>query len=198
MPFRPSRLAALGVLALGLAAGPLAVPAHAAKPAPTIVAETTKLVAVVESVDHSTRQILLSGPDGGLLTITAGPQVENFAQIKSGDRLYLTFRKAVAVALVPPGKPLAEPQGLAAARRAGPGQLPAGAGFVAVSVEVRIDAIDRRAHTVTFTNAAGEQRTMAVRDPALQHFAGKLKAGETVRLDYLQSVSIKLKPDQAE
>jgi hypothetical protein len=171
------------------------MPAHAAAPMPTIVAETTKAVAVVESVDPTTRQILLSGPNGGLLTLIAGPNMQNFDQIKSGDRLYLTYRKAIAVALAPTDKPLAQPTGMTGARLAARGQMPAGAGFVAVSVEVQIDAIDRRAHTVTFTNAAGEKRTMAVRDPAFQHFAGKLKAGDRVRLEYLQSVSIKLKPD---
>lgn len=193
MLFRQTLLAAAGALTIG-AAAVAAAPAQAAAK-PTIVAETTKLVAVVESVDRTTRQILLSGPDGGLLTLVAGPKMENFAQIKSGDRLYLTFRKAVAVAVTPADKPLAQPAGLTGAHLAARGQMPGAAGFVAVSVEVQIDAIDRRAHTVTFTNAAGEQKTVAVQDAALQHFASKLKPGQHVRLDMMQSVSIKLKPD---
>lgn len=194
MLFRPFLLGAAGALAIGLCAvGPL--PAQAAAPSPTLIAESTTVVAVVESVDRTTRQILLSGPDGGLLTLTAGPNMQNFDQIKSGDRLYLTFRRAVAVAVTPANVPLAQPAGLTGARLAARGQMPAAAGFVAVSVEVQIDAIDRRAHTVTFTNAAGEQKTVAVQDAALQHFARKLKPGEHVRLDMMQSVSIKLKPD---
>jgi len=194
MLFRQSLLAAAGALTIGLASV-ASMPAHAAAPKPTIVAETTKLVAVVESVDHTTRQILLSGPEGGLLTLIAGPNMQNFDQIKSGDRLYLTFRKAVAVAVTPENTPLAQPSGLTGARLAARGQMPGAAGFVAVSVVVQIDAIDRRAHTVTFTNAAGEQKTVTVQDAALQQFARKLKPGQHVRLDMLQSVSIKLKPD---
>lgn len=194
MSFRLTLLAAAGALTLGLAASPMA---QAAAPEPTAVGVTARAVAVVESVDRTTRQILLSGPRGGLLTITAGPEMVNFNQIKSGDRLELTFREAVAVALAPADKPLPEPRGLAGARLAAPGQMPHASGFVAVSVEVTIDAVDRAAHSVTFTNAAGEQKTMEIRDPALRHFANKLKRGDRVRLDYIQSVSIKLQPDPA-
>jgi len=195
MSIRLSLLAAAATLALGLATG---LPARAAAPEPTAIGMTTRTVAVVESVDRTTRQILLSGPRGGLLTLTAGPNMQNFDQIHSGDRLDLTFREAVAVALAPADKPLPEPRGLAGARLAAPGQMPRAAGFVAVSVVVTIDAIDRKTHSVTFTNAEGQRKTMQVRDPALRHFAGRLKAGDHVRLDYIQSVSIKLRPRPAE
>jgi hypothetical protein len=196
MLFRQSLVALSGAFMIALGGATLA-PAQAASPPPTVMAQATHVVGVVETVDRTTRQILLSGPHGGLVTVVAGPAVRNFSQIHSGDRLYLTFRKALGVAVAPASQPLMEPAGVAGARRADAGAMPAGGAFIAMSAVVQIDSIDRRAHTVTFTNAAGEQRTIAVRDPVFQHFAQKLKAGDKVRLDYLQSVTIKLKPDSA-
>lgn len=194
MRIRPFLIGITGALMIACGAGALPSAAQAASPAPMIVARTAHMVAIVETVDPTTRQILLSGPRGRLVTLVAGPAVRNFNQIHSGDRLSLTFRRAVAVAVAAPAEPLAAPAGIAGARRAALGAMPGGGAFITVSAVVQIDSIDRRAHTVTFTNAAGEKRTIAIADPALQHFARKLKAGDKVRLDYLQSVSVAVQP----
>jgi hypothetical protein len=170
-----------------------AMPVLAAPP-PTIVAKSMTAVAVVETTDPATRQVLLSGPDGKLLTVTAGPEVRNFAQIQPGDRLVLTFRKAIAVQLAPRGSALPPPSGVAGAARAARGELPAGAGFMAVEVQVRVDAIDRTNHTVTFTDPDGVSHTAELHNPAMIRFVNKLRVGDNVQVEYLQSVSITLHP----
>lgn len=196
MSFRLSTFAAAGAVMLALG-GAFAGPAVASPPPPTMVAKSLTAVAVVESVDPTTRQVLLSGPEGRLLTVTAGPEVRNFNQIQAGDHLILTFRKAVAVQLAPTGSTLPEPAGLAGGTRATRGDLPAGAGFMAVAVQVRIDSIDRRAHTVTFTDPDGVSHTAELHNPTMIRFANKLKVGDNVQIDYLQSVSVKLRPNPA-
>ncbi len=169
-------------------------PGLAASPQPTMVDKSLTAVAVVESTDPTTRQILLSGPGDQLTTVTAGSEIRNFDQIKAGDRLVLTFRRAVAVQLAPPGSALPPAAGLLGAARAARGELPAGAGFEAVQVTVHVDAVDRAAHTVTFTDPNGVSHTVEVHNPAMIRFARKLKPGDNVQVDYLQSVSIKLHP----
>jgi hypothetical protein len=171
--------------------------AWAETPKPTIVGEVVKAVAVVESVDPTTREVLLSGPEGKLVTVVAGPEIRNFAQIKAGDRLYLTFRKAVAVQLAPSGQPLAKPEALVGARRAALGQLPAGAGFVSVAEEVSFISYEHKDHIVTFTDSHGVPHAVELHSPAMQKFAAHLKKGDTVLVNFLQSVSIKLRPDPA-
>ena len=178
------------ILTLG---GFLAARALAAPP-PIMVNKSVTAVASVETTDPTTRQILLSGPSGKLLTITAGPEIRNFAQIQAGDHLVLTFRKAVAVQLTPPGKTLPTPSGVAGGARAARDELPAGAGFMVVEVRVRVDAIDRRNHTVTFTDPDGVSRTAELHNPAMIRFANKLRVGDNVQIDYLQSISITMHP----
>jgi hypothetical protein len=196
MSLRSSLLAAAGALVVApmLAIGAWTSPALAATPQPTMVGKSMTAIATVESVDPTTRQVLLSGPGGRLLTVVAGPEIRNFAQIQAGDHLVLTFRKAVAVRLAPPGAVLPAPAGAIGAARAARGEMPAGAGFEAVEVTVRVDAVDRRAHTVTFTDPDGVSHTVEVHNPAMIRFTNRLKPGENVQIDYLQSVSMKLHP----
>lgn len=194
MSLRQSLLAASGALMLAFGALTLSA-AHAAAPAPLVVGKSITVVGVVESVDPATRQILLSGPDGQLKTITATPDMRNFAQVRAGDRLYLTFSKIIAVALAPKGQPLAPATGLVGAKRAALGHMPGSTGFAAIREEVRVDKVDRAQHLVTVTDADGVSQTVEVHNPALAHFADRLKKGDTVQIDVIQSVKIKLRPD---
>lgn len=196
MTLRQSLLAASA--ALMVAFGGLTLPAAwADTPKPTIVGKIVKAEAIVESVDPATREVLLSGPDGKLVTVVAGPEIRNFSQIQAGDRLYLTFRKAIAVQLAPKDQPLAPPAALVGARRAAVGQLPAGAGFVAIAEDVTVVSYDRKDHIVTFTDSDGVPHAAELHNPAMQKFAAHLKKGDTVLVNFLQSVSIKLRPDPA-
>ena len=47
--------------------------------------------ATVESVDQSTRQVVLrDNADGAVFTVTAGPEVRNLAQVEAGDQVRST------------------------------------------------------------------------------------------------------------
>src|ERR1700722_6477614 len=76
---------ALGLAAWGTGGGT----AVAQKPA--VVSTTFQATATVETVDAKTRQILLKRDDGKFVTLVAGPDVRNFAQIKPGDRVYARY-----------------------------------------------------------------------------------------------------------
>ena len=110
-PFRLS--AAVGTLLL-FALGACQRPA----PPPTSVAHTMQLVATVESVDMSTRQVLLQTPDGARATVVAGPEVRNLPQVRAGDSVTVTYQEAIAVQMAQPGT--APPNAAAADRPASP------------------------------------------------------------------------------
>ena len=80
-----------GMLILaGCAADQPPPPAAAAPPPPpTGVAEVgvVEVIATVESVDRTAREVLLRGPQGGLLTVRVGRQVRNFDRLRAGQRL---------------------------------------------------------------------------------------------------------------
>jgi hypothetical protein len=179
----------LNLPVLALCAGAFALPAKA-QPAPAAVQQTATSVATVESIDYGTRQLLLSGPSGNLVTVTAGPEVRNLGQVKAGDHVVMTYQEAIAVQLSPPGGALPGPTATAVALRAARGELPAGAAYSVIDVHVNITAVDKKTNTVGFTRADGSSGTIEVKNPSMQKFAQGLKPGDTVELQYLQGLTI--------
>jgi hypothetical protein len=51
------------------------------------VAQTTEVSAKITAVNAATREITLKGPKGNEVTVVAGPEVKNFAQLKVGDNV---------------------------------------------------------------------------------------------------------------
>jgi hypothetical protein len=179
----------LSLSVLALCSGAFILPAKA-QPAPTAIQQTATSVAAVESIDYGTRQILLSGPSGNLVTVTAGPAVRNLNQIKVGDKVVMTYSEAIAVQLSPPGGALSAPTGEVVAMRAARGELPAGATYSVIDVHVTITAVDKATNTVSFTRADGSAGTIEVKNPHMQKFAQGLKPGDNVELQYLQALTI--------
>ena len=185
-PFRSLIAAAAALLLPGLAL--------AQQPQqPTVVSRSAETTATVESVDRQTRSVVVRREDGSFATIQAGPQVRNFAQIKPGDRIRATYVEAVAAALAKAdGSPPAD-AGVAVAR-APVGARPAGAVVDGIRVRVRIDSVDTRANTVTFTGPQGNARTVAVRDAGMRRFIRTLRQGDEVDITYAEVLTIAVLP----
>lgn len=182
--------AAASVLALGLFLGS-GSPSHAAGAMTTAVIQEK---AAVESVDMSTRQVLLRAQDGKLETIAVGPEVRNLAQVKPGDQVEFTIRLGIAAEMAPSnasGPPIAH---LDVATRAQPGEKPAG--FVGQAVRVRVTFVsyDPRTKTTTFTLPSGEQRSKVLETRQMQDFAAGLKAGDKVDVTFARSLAIAVRP----
>ena len=165
------------------------------QPAPTgaVVSDTGRLVATIETVDFQTREVLLAGPAGRRLVMKLGPDVRNFAQLRPGQRVTVTFQQAFAAQIAPAGTN-ASPQLALAADRAAPGQLPAGGVAGGVQVRVTITAIDLANNTVAFVGPRGIERVVAVKDPDMQRLLRSLQPGSQVDLTYVEAVTVSVEP----
>ena len=182
---RHGALLALPLLALVGCAPP-------APPEPTVVASTTReMVAAVDRVDARTRTIVVRGPDNKPQTLQLGPEVQNFAQIRRGDRVRLHYEEAMAVRMAAPGTTL-EPETAAGAVRAAPGQRPGAGAIAATRARVRITAVDAANNRVSFVGPSRVERTAAVRAPELQAFLKTLKPGDEVDVAIAEAVAIRV------
>lgn len=179
----------------GLVAGLLvAAPAFAQAPQGASVTRTATVTATVESIDRTTRQIVLRGEDGSFETIVAGPNVRNLAQVRPGDTVVLEFGEALIVALANPADG-AGPVGAGAAEaRTAPGQRPGAGAAEGVRARVTVNSVNRRTGAVTFTGPAGEQRTVRPQRPEMVDFARSLTPGQQVDIVYGRSVALRVEP----
>ena len=153
-------------------------------------AQTIKLTATIVAIDAATRSIVLKGPEGKEITVAAGPEVKNFAQMKVGDEVNVAYIEALTLELKKGGgKAIArtEQAGMAGAK---PGERPAG--LVGRQVTVVADVVDLNAATQTVT-LRGPQRTveLKVRDPEQFKLVAK---GDQVEATYTEAVAIEVTP----
>jgi Cu/Ag efflux protein CusF len=159
-------------------------------PGVATAAQTVKLTATIVAIDPATRAITLKNPQGKEVTLTAGPEVKNFAQMKVGDQVTAAYVEALTLELKKGGgKAVARTEQTDAAG-AKAGARPAG--IVGKQVTIVADVVDLDAATQTVT-LRGPQRTveLKVRDPEQFKLIAK---GDQVEATYTEAVAIEVTP----
>ena len=154
------------------------------------IAKTVNVTATITAIDAATRTLSLKGPKGNETSVVAGPEVKNFAQLKVGDRIDLTYAEALTLELKKGGgKPVAMTVKEGAAR-AKPGEAPAGIMGRQVTVVGDVIAVDAATSTVT---VRGPQRTveLKVQDPAQLKLIAK---GDQIEATFTEAVAIAVTP----
>ena len=154
------------------------------------VAQTVKATATITAIDKKTRDVTLKGPKGNELTLTAGPEIKNFDQLKVGDLVDAQYVEALTLQLVKGGGQkvaLTEKTDMVGAKA---GAQPGGAMGRQVTVIADVVALDAATQTVTLK---GPNRTvdLAVKDPAQFKLIAK---GDQVEAKYTQAVALSVEP----
>jgi len=162
---------------------------------PAMQRETLQeLSATVTSVDAATRMIGLKADDGSTGSYEAGPEVKNFAQIKKGDKVVVSYYRGIAARVAPPGTVASKDvEALDLATAAKLGEKPAAGVGTAVKATVVIEKVDPKANTVTFTRPDGSSRTLPVQSDEGKQFIQKLKKGDTVDVVYAEAVAVEVR-----
>jgi hypothetical protein len=178
-PFVALLLVALNVVVIGSAC---------AQSAPTTVAPAAseapsrKLTGTIESIDASSRWLVIRAPAGRTLAGVAAPQVKDIEKLKVGDNVALQLTPATATELrvlpANPAGPVANPidpprrsEGVAPVREQ--------------SAQANVWAIDRKSGTVALRGARGV--VFDVRVPEVTLLA-ELKTGDRVSLTWRDAV----------
>lgn len=167
-------------------AAPSAAPSRA-----SITNEVTATAEVV-ALDAGTRTVTLRREDGSTMQVKAGADVRNFAQIAVGDTLKVKYQEKLEASLRPKGEPAQAASAVAAAARAEAGAKPGGGIGVGLSVRVRVESLDLASHIVTFSLSTGELVSRRVATPEGREFIKGLKVGDTVQLDYSETLALSI------
>ena len=143
--------------------------------------------AVVEHVDQSTRVVRLRTMDGKELTVLAGPEVRNLAQVSAGDTVRLSYYESVTARMAEPdaGGPATTS---VVTSRAPEGSTPGGLVRATTDVVVEFLAYDPATGVVTFKTPEGVTQTVEV-NPAMREFAAARRPGERVAVQITNAVA---------
>jgi len=188
---------ALNLLATCLVAVSWTPVTEAAGSKPFVQDELQQFTATVEDVDQQNRTVVLLAPDGNRAIFSVGSEVRNFAQVKKGDRVVLSYYVGVAAEIKPhqkKGEGSTEPEETVLSARAPAGERPAAAVSQSVTTTVQIEAVDTSFNTVTFKRPDGIVRTIAVNSPDAQKFLRTLKPGDAVEITYTEATAVSVEP----
>jgi len=160
--------------------------AEAERPA-RLDAAVLKMEATVAAVDHKTREVTLEGADGETVTITAGEEVKNLAQVEVGDRVEVEYLEMVSMEVLPPGEVELAAMTTAAKKTAPLGEKPAGTMVQETTVTTVIEAIDKENELVTLKGPEGYTKTVKARNPANLE---KVAVGDKVKVTYTTALAI--------
>lgn len=169
---------------------PVGAAVTATAPGKGVAANIVEVTASVQSLDKANRTVTLKGPKGGVQTITAGPEVKNFDQIKVGDQVAVRYVEALSLELKKGGKAPVARTDTEATAKAMPGEKPAAGVGRQIRVTADVLALDAASQTVTLR---GPKHTidLKVRDPAQFKL---VKVGDQVEATYTEALAISVEP----
>jgi len=145
----------------------------------------------VTAIVKETREVTLIGPEGNLLTITAGDAVERFDEIAVDDVItfeYWTYMKAEFRQPTP--EELAEPLVvIAEGGKAPEGIDPAAVVGAVVKAVVTIEVLNRPYMLATVRGPGGNYMTIQMEDTEL---ITELNIGQVVILTYAEAIAVSL------
>ncbi len=184
----------VGIIAAATIAMPVAAQTGAvvagSAPGKGVVAQTVQITATITKIDPATRDVTLKGPQGNEITVTAGPDVKNFASLKVGDQVNLRYVEALTLELKKGGGLVVQRTEQAGAAGAKPGAQPAGAVGREIKVVADVVAVDPAKQIVTLR---GPQRTVELRIPDPEQFK-RIAKGDQVEATYTQALAIAVEP----
>lgn len=168
--------------------------AEPAKPEPFMRETLHHAEATIEAIDAKTRTVSVRGA-AGLSTFVAGPEVRNFANMKVGEKIRISYYEGIAAEIRKKDAPKTkESVEVSTAIGAPAGAKPAGAEGRAQTATVTIQSVDTKANSVTFKKQDGSSRTLHVTLADGQAFIRTLKKGDTVDVVYVEAVAVEVVP----
>lgn len=121
----------------------------------------------VVKIDPKTRTVTFKNKDGES-SFVAGPEIKNFAQIKVGDHLSVTYEIAVALELIKTKSDgIRSKQEASAVATAQPGQKPSQTITNATEIIADVVAVDRTKKTASIKGPNGKVTVVKVKNPDL-------------------------------
>jgi hypothetical protein len=152
------------------------------------------VVGEVTAIDLANRIVSIKGPKGNIGEMRVDPAVKNLDQVKVGDRVRLSYRIGLALALVKGGDGIREKDETDSAAVAARGAKPGGTVTKRTTIVANVESVDAKRGVATLRGPSGDFVDVKVRDPNILH---EVKAGDQVVASFTESVALRVQPASA-
>jgi hypothetical protein len=177
-------LAALVVLPL------VALAQTPAAPKPVTQTDAVEMTAKIEAIDKTAREITLKDKDGEMETISCGPEVKRFDELKVGDTVTFRYYESIAYAIRKPGQPSGLPTQTGPSITRSKGPKPGGTLAQQETATVTVKAIDAKVPSITVVTE--DKRTVSLKVEDKKNLKD-VKVGDKVEITYTEAVMISVK-----
>lgn len=152
-------------------------------------AKTVILQGAITAIDQQSRRVTIKGGSGNELSLLAGPEVKNFAQLKVGDIVTLNVIQSLALELKKGGTELRQRVESSDAAQAKPGEKPMAGEATSVRIIADVTAVNEKTGMVTLR---GPERTLdlQVKDKTMLK---DIDVGDQVEATYVEATVISVK-----
>jgi hypothetical protein len=184
-------VAALSVTAMGQDQKTTVVRAPATEKPGGLVVNEYKITAVVKSVDHAKRSLVLLMPNGETKDFTVSAEAVNFPQVKVGDEVKASYIESLAVNVLGPGEKLNAEESTTVAL-APKGAKPGGLVANTKTITAKVTEIDYKTRMVTLTGPEGNSLTFEA-GPDVKRL-NDVKKDDTVTIRYTEAIAVDVVP----
>ncbi|MDM0044982.1 hypothetical protein QTH91_10835 [Variovorax dokdonensis] len=157
-------------------------------------AQSVTVVGEITQVDAAQRVVSIKGPRGNIADLRVDPKVKNLDQVKVGDRVRLTYRVGVALALLKGGDEIRQRVESEGSTAAAPGEKPGGMAVSVTTIVANVVSIDRKKNIATLKGPSGNLVDVRVRDPKVLK---EVKVGDQVAARVTESLAVEVRPAPA-
>ena len=158
------------------------------------VSKVLSVTGEITAVDVANRIVSIKGPRGNINDLRVDPAVRNLEQVKVGDRVRLSYRVGIALALVKGGDGIRERVETDGAAVAAKGARPGGVVATRTTIVANVFAVDRKKSIATLRGPSGQLVDVHVRDPKVLR---DVKVGDQVVANITESVALSVRPARA-
>ena len=159
------------------------------------VGEIMTASATVQKVDLQKHEVSLKDAQGNEFMLDVPEGVTRLDNVKPGDKVTVTYKQSLALALKKGGS-LTPTETQMAARKAG--NLPGGMAGKQITASVKVVKVDPEANKITIKDNQGKTDTINVSDPQLQSQMKDIKPGDRIQASYTEAVAMSVTPKTKE
>ena len=158
--------------------------------------QTVIVTAMVEAINHETREVTLVGPEGESVSFVASEEARNLGQVNVGDIVMVEYVQSLSIEVFAnDGSEQPGAGELTVAGRSEEGAMPGLTAIDATVVTAIVEDINIEANTFKLKGPSGEIKEYVAQDP---ENLKKAAVGDLVVITYTQGIALSVEKTTAE